>query len=42
VIDVDAFNAEIDREKEDARFLEGVRKVVKKNLEGIPELNGEA
>jgi hypothetical protein len=42
VIDVDAFNAEIDREKEDAAFLEGVRKVVKKNLEGIPELNGEA
>jgi hypothetical protein len=38
VIDVEAFNAEGDREKEDAAFLDGVRRIVKKTLESIPEL----
>ncbi|MGH7222234.1 MAG: hypothetical protein ACRELF_03320 [Gemmataceae bacterium] len=38
VIEVDAFNAESDRERDDAAFLDGVRKIVKRTLEGIPEL----
>jgi hypothetical protein len=42
VIDVDAFNAEVDREKEDQTYLNGVRKAVKKMLSGIPELKGKA
>jgi ParB-like chromosome segregation protein Spo0J len=41
VIDIDAFNAEVDREKEDAVYLESVLRTVKKTLEGIRELNGE-
>jgi hypothetical protein len=38
VLDVDAFNAEIDKEKEDVTRLGGIREVVKKTLKGIPEL----
>jgi hypothetical protein len=38
VIDVEAFNAEQDREKEDWAFLDGARRVVKRSLEGIAEL----
>jgi hypothetical protein len=41
VIDVDAFNAEVEREKRDAAYLDGVRKVVKNILEGVQELSGE-
>jgi hypothetical protein len=39
---VDAFNAEIEREKQDAAYLDGVRKAVKKSLSGIAELKGQA
>lgn len=35
VIDVDAFNSECDREKEDASFLDGARKIVKKHWKGF-------
>jgi hypothetical protein len=41
VIDVDAFNAEVDREKEDAAFLDGVRRTVQAMLGDIPELRDE-
>jgi hypothetical protein len=41
VIDAEAFNAEIDREKKDAAFLDGVRKVVKQTLGNVPELQAE-
>ena len=41
VIDVDAFNAEIEREKQDAAFLDGVRKIVKQTLGQIPELRSK-
>jgi hypothetical protein len=41
VIDVDAFNAEVDREKEDAAFLDGVRRTVQAVLADIPELHRE-
>ena len=37
-IDVESFNVEGDREKEDAAFLDGVRRIVEKTLESIPEL----
>src|SRR5262249_47559560 len=38
VIDVAAFNAEQEREKEDWAFLNGARRIVKRSLEGIAEL----
>jgi hypothetical protein len=41
VIDVESFNVEGDREKEDAAFLEGVRRIVKKTLESVPELQAK-
>jgi hypothetical protein len=40
VIDLDAFNAEVEREKEDMKLLAAARKIVKKTLETIPELKG--
>ena len=41
MIDVESFNVEGDREKEDAAFLDGVRRIVKKTLESIPELQAK-
>jgi hypothetical protein len=38
VIDVDAFNAEVDQEKKDAAFLDRIRKRVKSVLATIPQL----
>ena len=35
VIDVDAFNRELDAEEKDAAFLEGVREACRKSLKGI-------
>lgn len=37
-IDVESFNVQGDRKKEDAAFLDGVRRMVKKTLESIPAL----
>jgi hypothetical protein len=42
VIDVDAFNAEINREKQESDYLNDVRKAVKKLLSDLPELKGPA
>ncbi|HJT34491.1 MAG TPA: hypothetical protein VJ783_20845 [Pirellulales bacterium] len=36
-IDVPAFNAEFDREKQDAAYLSGVRTTVHKTLQGLAE-----
>lgn len=41
VMNIDAFNEELEREEEDARFLEGVRRQVKGALEGIDFENWE-
>jgi hypothetical protein len=41
VIDKDAFLAEVEQEKRDAAYLDGVRKIVKKTLGEIPELRSE-
>jgi len=41
VIKADSFNAEVDSEKEDAAFLDGVRKIVKQTLAAIPELQAK-
>jgi hypothetical protein len=41
VIDNDAFLAEVEQEKRDAAYLDGVRKIVKKTLGEIPELRSE-
>jgi hypothetical protein len=35
VIDVEAFNAEVDREKQDAAFLDGVRRAAQRTLSGL-------
>lgn len=42
VIDVDAFNLEVKREKEDAVFLEGVRRSITESLRGISCPGSEA
>jgi hypothetical protein len=39
VLDVKAFNAEVDREKEDAAYLDGVRKTVHRMLSDLPDFN---
>jgi hypothetical protein len=39
VIDVDAFNAEVEREKQEAAYLDGVRQVVKTSLTGLDGFN---
>jgi 5S rRNA maturation endonuclease (ribonuclease M5) len=43
VLDIDAFNVELDAEKRDAAFLEGVRRHVCESLRGLPDIDfGEA
>lgn len=42
VIDVDAYNDEVDREHEDAKFLEGVRRTVREAVAGIVSEAGDA
>jgi hypothetical protein len=42
VIDVEAFNAEVDREKQDAAFLDGVRRAAQRTLSGLSGVNEAA
>jgi hypothetical protein len=42
VLDIDAFNAELDREKKDAAYLDGVRRLMHKQLAGVDGLDADA